>query len=277
MGNKRFTDKSKWRNEWFRTLPQKAKLAWTYLCDECDFCGIWKADYGLAGFQLDFSITKENLKEWFGNKLYFFNDDKVLIIGFFEFQYSESKDTWTAKVKARSHLEKLGFSVVNNKVILTQINSNNTTMDIQPPTVVDGVPPVLIDINIEGVVDINKGGVGENFPAPGFYLEHFYETYPNKVNKAEGLRRLAPQMKTETNLSEFKTAIENYKRFLGLEKNKTWMQAKQWDVFVGAPSKDVKPWHEWVNPDPSVFEDTTTQPKKPKHSRASIEDLESVS
>jgi len=149
MGNKRFTDKSKWRNEWFRTLPMKAKLAWTYLCDECDYCGIWKADYGLASFQLDFTLTKENLKDWFGNKLNFFSDDQVLVLGFYEFQYGDSKDTWTAKVKARSYLENLGFIFINNKIQLPP-TPHSTTL------VVDSTPSVLIEGVgvVEGEVDI---------------------------------------------------------------------------------------------------------------------------
>jgi hypothetical protein len=51
MASKRFTDSKKWRNEWFRTLKTEAKLAWIYICDECEFHGVIKMDYGLASFK----------------------------------------------------------------------------------------------------------------------------------------------------------------------------------------------------------------------------------
>ena len=137
MATKRFTDDSKWRNEWFRTLPLKAKLAWVFLCDECDYAGIWKADYGLATFQLDFNLTKQQLADWFGDKIHFFGDDLVLIIRFFEFQYGSSKDSWNAKVSAKARLESLGFEIIDNRVLVSRLSGDC------PPTVADSPPSVL--------------------------------------------------------------------------------------------------------------------------------------
>lgn len=251
---KRFTDTGKWDKASFQELTPKLKLVWIFLCDKCDHAGVWDINLNLMSFQIGFDVTIQEIIEGFGDKVELKSSTKLFIPDFIEFQYGTLNPNNRVHQSVIFRLEKLAPS-----------------KDLKCPLQGDKDK----DKDKDKVKDI-KGGVGENFPAPGFYLEHFYETYPNKVNKAEGLRRLAPQMKTETNLSEFKTAIENYKRFLGLEKNKTWMQAKQWDVFVGAPSKDVKPWHEWINPDASVFEDSA-QSKNPKHTRASIEDLESVS
>lgn len=240
---RRFTDISKWRNEWFRTLPQKAKLAWIYLCDECDFCGVWKADYGLASFQLDFTLTNQMIQDWFGNKVYNFDGDNVLLLQFFEFQYGSSKDTWTAKVKARERLEALGFKILKNKIVPPQ-----------SPTVDDGTPSVLIVGVGKGVVEDVLGESEGKFTSND--LESLYELYPNKVGKTEGMERLAAQSLTPKGLIDLSLAISNYTRYLSLEKNKTWLKAKQWDVFVGCKTKPHKPWHDWINPDPSIFIDT---------------------
>ena len=49
-----------------------------------------------------------------------FNQNKILIIPFFNFQYGQSKDTWSAKIKALERLRILGFSIENNRVLLDQ-------------------------------------------------------------------------------------------------------------------------------------------------------------
>lgn len=146
---KRFTDSNKWRNEWFRTLPIQAKLTWTYLCDECESHGVIKLDFGLASFQLGFDITPTVLQQWFGKKLHFFGDDKILIIQFFEFQYGESKNTWSAKIEATKKLELLGFSIENNKIVIP-IELNSTKVD---PQWCESVPtPLIIGIG-KGIVN----------------------------------------------------------------------------------------------------------------------------
>jgi hypothetical protein len=157
--SKRFTDTKKWRNEWFRTLPVKAKLTWSYLCDECDFAGVWKADWGLASFQLDFKITAQEMGEWFGDKVHFFDGDKVLIVPFYDFQYGESKETWSAKIKAKSRLETLGFIIIDNKI---QMHHTTPTVGAQSHDSGTNVLSVGIVVGkgIGEVKVIEKGGVG---------------------------------------------------------------------------------------------------------------------
>lgn len=48
---KRLTAIDKWDGEWFSDLHPYYKLIFLYLCDKCDFCGIWKGDIKLAHFQ----------------------------------------------------------------------------------------------------------------------------------------------------------------------------------------------------------------------------------
>jgi len=40
----RFTKTEKWNDSWFRNLPPDAKLAFLYLCDNCDCAGFWEID-----------------------------------------------------------------------------------------------------------------------------------------------------------------------------------------------------------------------------------------
>jgi len=149
---KKFTDPNKWRNKWFRTLSNQAKLVWIYLCDECDGAGIMKPDFELANFQVGFDFGPEDLKKWFGKKVFFINDETILIVPYFEFQYGSSKDTWSAKVKARETLESLGFQVVNNQIIIQ-------SKDHTGPT----VGSVSSSLLIKGISK-GKGKVKEELP-----------------------------------------------------------------------------------------------------------------
>lgn len=92
-----------------------------------------------------------------------------------------------------------------------------------------------------------------------FDFEYLYALYPKKVGKGEGIERLRPQITSQKEYDDFAKAVTNYKRYLGLKKHKDWLQAKQFDVFVGVKSKKNKPWHEWVNPDESLFSEQVPQ------------------
>jgi len=68
---KRFTDTCKWQ-PWFRKLPVKYKCLWIYLCDLCDYAGVWERDDEMATFNIDPTI---NLDE----ALNIFNQEKARI------------------------------------------------------------------------------------------------------------------------------------------------------------------------------------------------------
>jgi hypothetical protein len=196
--SKRFTDSKKWRNAWFRALPLKAKLAWIFLCDECESHGVIKLDYELASFQLGFDITPTLIRQWFGDKIFFFDIDKILIVQFFEFQYGESKDTWSAKAQARKKLEALGFTIENNKVVIP--------FDQTTPTVVDsGVTPLSIVI---GIVNNNKKE-DKNFEKE---IEQAYsQHYPRKIGKQKGVEKLVGQIRSQHDVDQLVVAITRYK------------------------------------------------------------------
>ncbi len=204
--SKRFTDIKKWRNQWFRELPDRAKLTWIYLCDECESYGVWKADYGLASYQLGFSINQQKLQLWFGDKIHFFDTDKVLIVQFFEFQYGTTKDSWTAKLRAKEKLEYLGFTIINNKVVLDK--NNHST-----PTVLDSVPTGLIEgVGIgEGKVNyINTAQEKENLPALALlWNEHCGSLAKVRGTNAARNIRIKERLKEEPNLMAWAEVIQS--------------------------------------------------------------------
>lgn len=88
---KRFTDSAKWKRPWFRKLPLKAKLAWIYVCDECDHRGVWPYDVTYLSQQIGAKVSEAEFLEWFGRKVAFIAPDEVFIRSFWEFQYGALK------------------------------------------------------------------------------------------------------------------------------------------------------------------------------------------
>lgn len=93
--SKRFTDSEKWKDPWFRKLPNEYKLLWLYILDMCDIAGLWKVDLELAGHMTigDWSYFKrESSLKYFDKRIYVLgNEDseKWLILKFCKFQYNK--------------------------------------------------------------------------------------------------------------------------------------------------------------------------------------------
>ena len=154
---KRFTDTDKWKKAWFRTLDMKHKIAWLFLCDNCDHAGIWDVDMDLFQFQSGVKMTLEELVDGFQGKVRLFDDNtKLWLLPFFEFQYSSSKEGFKAKLSAISILQKHGLidDQGNITIRVTQdLGKSTPTLGEQSPD----CPSISIGIGIS-----KKGGVGEN-------------------------------------------------------------------------------------------------------------------
>lgn len=87
---KRFTDTTKWNEDWFLDLTNSHKLFWIYVCDNCDHAGIFKPNKRM--FELIIG-AKIDITDFFS----VVNGDKVRILelengrwyltGFISFQY----------------------------------------------------------------------------------------------------------------------------------------------------------------------------------------------
>lgn len=89
---KRMTDTKKLRKKWLRTLPDKYKVFWVFILDECDHAGIAEWDIELFSMMInpDTPLIESEIKEIFKDKFHFFdNDEKIFIPDFISFQYGE--------------------------------------------------------------------------------------------------------------------------------------------------------------------------------------------
>lgn len=108
---KRFTDTDKWKRPWFRKLSVHAKLTWGYVLDQCEFFGVWAADFELLSFQIGIKVTKEKFADWFDGKFIVHEEDKYFIPSFIEFQYGELGTDSSVHRSVIAELERIGISV----------------------------------------------------------------------------------------------------------------------------------------------------------------------
>ena len=107
---KRFTDTTKWNDDWFFNLSNEQKLAWIYILDTCDHAGVWKKNIKLLNFHTGSCFVEDNLKQVFSGKFIEIKD-KWFIPNFIKFQYGNTFLTSknNAVVSARELLLDLRF------------------------------------------------------------------------------------------------------------------------------------------------------------------------
>ncbi|MBL7544286.1 MAG: hypothetical protein JNL11_10735 [Bdellovibrionaceae bacterium] len=269
---KRFTDTGKWKMAWFRELSPKLKAVNDFICDNCDHAGIWEIDLESLSFHVNDRnskkqiqlVTVEEIAIAFQGKVFFIGDDKLFLEPFVLFQYKLKtlSDLKMSNTVHKSIIERLEKYKIVSVEILNQENSNYPKVNI---LILKGLPMPLVEGAIDKDKDIywDKDKEKDKESESNFHFESLVEIYPNKVGTAEAFRRLSEQIKTQIDFINIRTAIVNYVRYLSLEKNKSWLKPKNFDSFVGAKSAKVKPWREWINPDPSVYIDSKAPLKAP--------------
>jgi hypothetical protein len=86
---KRFTETDKWRDGWFLQLTAVDKLAWQYVCDNCDHAGIIEIVEHLANLQIGLSVDWPAFVVACGHRIEELPGGKLWIKAFCEFQYGE--------------------------------------------------------------------------------------------------------------------------------------------------------------------------------------------
>ena len=85
---KRFTDTEKWKKPFIRGLQAQYKLLWLYICDDCDYAGIWQVDMDVAQIRVGEKLNEQKALEFFGDKVITIDGgSKWYIPSFVEFQY----------------------------------------------------------------------------------------------------------------------------------------------------------------------------------------------
>lgn len=85
---KRFTDTEKWKKPFIKGLKAPYKLLWFYVCDDCDYAGIWQVDIEVAQIRIGETVNEKSAISFFKEKIVLIeNGTKWFIPSFLEFQY----------------------------------------------------------------------------------------------------------------------------------------------------------------------------------------------
>lgn len=107
---KRFCETTRWADPFFRKLSPGAKLAFIYLCDNCDSAGVWESDYQLANFSIKLDLDWDEILEELGNRVKKLRSGKIWLTRFIEFQCGrELKPDCAPHNQVRKLLEKHGI------------------------------------------------------------------------------------------------------------------------------------------------------------------------
>jgi len=104
--SKRFTETTKWDQDFFSNLSLKMKLVWIYICDKCDHAGIWDINLKLLSFQVSEQVTLHEIQSSFLDKVEVFGN-KLLIKTFVEFQYGALNPSNKVHKSVLDRIEKL--------------------------------------------------------------------------------------------------------------------------------------------------------------------------
>ena len=83
---KRFTETTKWDDEWYMSLSPTAKHVWQFLLDHCDNSGVVELNAKLAAFQIGEPVEPHHLVE-LGDRVETLPSGKLWIRKFIKFQF----------------------------------------------------------------------------------------------------------------------------------------------------------------------------------------------
>jgi len=128
---KRFTDTTKYKKPFMRTLPGAYKLLWDFLYHDCDHAGIWIVDFDIAQMYLgkDMPIRKDHAIVHFNSDeqriLEIDNGKKWFIPSFIDFQYGKLSENNRAHLNVIKVLS--SFGLIDSKLNLILKNKPLTS------------------------------------------------------------------------------------------------------------------------------------------------------
>ena len=123
---KRFTDTNKWQDKWFRRLSTAHKLAWLYMCDQCDAAGVIELDDQLANFQIGEDVDWDEFVEGSEGRIERLECGRLWIVRFVQFQYPRGVSTSKQHAPSRESVRKYSLP--------TECPSNGHSLPIECPS-----------------------------------------------------------------------------------------------------------------------------------------------
>jgi hypothetical protein len=197
------------------------KCAWWFLFENCDVAGAWDIDLEAMAFNIGETITLEEIKAAFGDRVSVLNDEKLFLETFVEFQYGTLSHECKPHRPVLKRLESITLLKGYRKGFKT-----------------------LEEKEKEKEQEKDKEKEEEEGECEGkqkFDFESLYRKYPKKVGKTDGFARLKVQIKTQADYDAFSLAIDRYVA----DCKKTERILKDFSTFVSP--NDKQSWREWLD------------------------------
>ena len=130
---KRFTDTTKWNEDWFLELPIQHKLFWIYICDNCDYAGIYKPNKKLFQFCVGYDIKEiDFLQNINRNKkrIKVLKNGRWYLLGFISFQYGKN-------LNSNSKVQKNVIKLLEENNIKSDLSSSGVDKKSRPRTILE--------------------------------------------------------------------------------------------------------------------------------------------
>ena len=171
---KRDTDPGKWDKKWFRKLSIKHKTLWFFLCDKCDWAGVWEPDFDLAEFQIGEAVGPEDMNA-FGDKLQQLENGKYWLSGFIDYQQGGRPLNWS------NNAHKGILRSIEKNAVPYASPSLAPNQPLISPSAGAGEPPCNVTVTSCNV-DVKEGGPGETAES---YIPAFRSIRPEFANVPE--------------------------------------------------------------------------------------------
>ena len=162
---KRFTETTKWNEDWYLDLSIQHKLFWIYICDNCDYAGVYKPNKKLFQFCVGYDIKEIDFLQKINigkKRIEVLKNGRWYLKGFIEFQYGK-------KLNPNSNVHKNIIKILNeNNIKSDSYSLEGTKQESQPRT-------------IQEVIDFFKEKGSNKSEGERFF--YYYESQGWKVGK----------------------------------------------------------------------------------------------
>lgn len=85
---KKFSDTSRFSEEWYQTLPPEMKCAFEYIWAHCDHAGVWTANRGLADYIIGKKVDWDGLAARLSGRV-IVHEGRWILVGYVEMQFGK--------------------------------------------------------------------------------------------------------------------------------------------------------------------------------------------